>query len=116
MLRFLADENFNADITRGLLLRQPDLDIVAIRDVGMEGAIDPEVLEWAAVQHRIVLTHDRNTMPNFAYERVAAGGEMMGLFVIGDRFPVGHAIDELLLIDSCSDESDWAGRVVYLPL
>jgi hypothetical protein len=30
MLRLLADENFNGDILRGLLLRQPDLDIVRV--------------------------------------------------------------------------------------
>ena len=29
MLRFAADENFNGDIVRGLLRRNPNLDIVA---------------------------------------------------------------------------------------
>jgi hypothetical protein len=33
MLQFLADENFNGDIVRGLLLRQPDLDLVRVQDV-----------------------------------------------------------------------------------
>jgi hypothetical protein len=27
MLRLLADENFNGDIVRGLILRQPDIDL-----------------------------------------------------------------------------------------
>lgn len=31
MLRFLADENFNNDIVRGLLRRVPDLDISVSR-------------------------------------------------------------------------------------
>jgi hypothetical protein len=30
MLRLLADENFNGDVVRALLLRQPDLDIVRV--------------------------------------------------------------------------------------
>ena len=30
MLRLLADENLNSDIVRGLLLRQPELDIVSV--------------------------------------------------------------------------------------
>jgi len=34
VFRLLADENFNGDIVRGLLLRQPDLDIVRVQDVG----------------------------------------------------------------------------------
>jgi hypothetical protein len=33
MLRLLADENFNGDIVRALLLRQTDLDIVRLQDV-----------------------------------------------------------------------------------
>lgn len=48
MLRLLADENFNDDIVRGLLLRQSDLDIVRVRDVGLAGADDPDILGWAA--------------------------------------------------------------------
>ncbi len=73
MLRLLADENFHGDIVRGLLLRQADLDIVRVQDVGIAGADDPDVLAWAAENNRIILTHDRATMTDYAYERVAAG-------------------------------------------
>ena len=58
MLRFAADENFNGDIVRGLLRRNPKLDIIRVQDVGLSGADDPSVLEWAADQRRIVVTHD----------------------------------------------------------
>ena len=81
MLRLLADENFNGDVVRGLLLRQPDLDLVRVQDVGLAGADDTEFLAWAAENNRIVLTHDRATMSDYAYERVAAGEGMAGVFV-----------------------------------
>ena len=58
MLLLVADENFNNDILRGLLRRKPELDIVRIQDVGLSGASDPTVLEWAAEQNRVLLTHD----------------------------------------------------------
>jgi predicted nuclease of predicted toxin-antitoxin system len=64
MLRLLADENFNGDIVRGLLLRQPTLDVVRVQDVGLIGTDDSEILAWAAENNRIVLTHDRATMPD----------------------------------------------------
>jgi hypothetical protein len=41
MLKFIADENFNNNIVRGLLRRQSDLDLVRIQDVGLSGADDP---------------------------------------------------------------------------
>jgi hypothetical protein len=52
-LRLLTDENFNGDIIRGLLLRQQDLDIVRVQEVGLAGHDDPEILAWAAVNDRI---------------------------------------------------------------
>lgn len=73
MLRLLSDENFNGDMVRGWLLRHPDLDLNRVQDVGLEEADDPTILAWTAEQNRIVLTHDRATMPDFAYARVVAG-------------------------------------------
>jgi predicted nuclease of predicted toxin-antitoxin system len=67
MLRLLADENFNGDIVRALLLRQSDLDIVRVQDVGLTGVGDPDILAWAAANDRIILTHDRATLPDYAY-------------------------------------------------
>ena len=87
MLRLLADENFNGDIVRALLLRQPDLDIVRVQDVGLAGVDDPDILAWAAANDRIVLTHDRATLPDYAYERLAAVEKLPGVFIVNDRFP-----------------------------
>jgi hypothetical protein len=52
------------------------------------------------------MTHDRATMPDFAYERLLRGEQMAGVFVINDRFPVRQAIDELLLMVDCSEQSE----------
>ena len=68
MLKFLADENFNNDILRGLIRRVPELNIARVQDVGLAGADDPTILEWAASQGRVLLTHDVPTITRFAYE------------------------------------------------
>lgn len=44
MLRFAADENFNYNIVRGLIRREPTLEIVRLQDAGLAGADDPSVL------------------------------------------------------------------------
>ena len=41
---------------------------------------------------------------------------MAGLFIVNDRFPVGRAIEEILLIDACTEQAEWSGRAVHLPL
>ena len=116
MLRFAADENFNRDIVRGLVRRKPDLDIVRVQDAGLAGADDLSVLEWAAVQGRVVITHDVSTLTKHVYDRVAAGRPMPGVFEVVSGASVGSAIDDLLLLAECSHEGEWEGQVRYLPL
>jgi predicted nuclease of predicted toxin-antitoxin system len=116
MLHLVSDENFNGDIVRGLLLRHPALDLCRVQDVGLAEADDPTILAWAAANDRIVLTHDRSTMPDFAYARVVAIQPMPGVFVVPDRLSDCQAIEELLLVEACSEQAEWAGLVVYLPL
>jgi predicted nuclease of predicted toxin-antitoxin system len=82
---------------RGLLRRLPALDVVRVQDCGLEGRADPEILAWAADNGRVLLTHDRHTMVNFAYDRVRAGQPMPGVFLVSDLLPAGQAIDEVLL-------------------
>ena len=116
MLRLLSDENFNGDIVRGLLLRRPILDLCRVQDVGLEEADDPTILVWAATNNRILLTHDRATVPDFAYTRVVTGQPMPGVFVVHNRVAVRQVIEELLLMDACSEQAEWVGLVLYLPL
>lgn len=87
-----------------------------VQDVGLSGADDPSVLEWAAQEGRIVLTHDVATMTTFAYERIQAGLAMPGLFEVNRRVPVGLAIEEIMLIAECSLKGEWEGQVRFLPL
>lgn len=115
-VRFLADENFDHRSLAGLLRLQPELDIVSVQDIGLRQADDPAVLEWAAQEGRIVVTHDVSTMLGFAYERVAVGLPMPGVFEIPDQTPRSVIIDELLLIAAASDPEEWRGTVRYLPL
>ena len=116
MLRLLSDENFNGDILRGLFRRRPDLDIVRVQDVGLSEILDPDILEWAAAEGRILLTHDRETVPYFAYERVTAAQTMPGVFLVSDLMPTGYAIDEILLAVDCLTLEECKNFVRFFPL
>jgi len=116
MLRLATDENFNNDIVRGLLRIKPDLDIVRIQDIGLSGADDPTVLEWAAQENRILLTHDVSTITQYAYQRVKAGQRMPGIFEVSRSLAIRVAIEDILLLAEYSLEEEWEGQVRYLPL
>jgi hypothetical protein len=116
MLRFLADENFNNDIIRGVRRRNGLVDIVRVQDVGLTGADDPAVLEWAASQLRILLTHDVSTMTRHTYDRVRKRQPMPGVFEVSRKVPLSLAIEEIELLAVCSTDGEWEGQVRYLPL
>jgi hypothetical protein len=116
MLALAADENFNNDIVRGVLRRNPDLNIVRVQDAGLSSADDSTVLEWAAQQGRVLFTHDASTMTQHAYERVRTGKPMPGVFEANREVPIAQAIEDILLLAECSLEGEWEGQVRYLPL
>lgn len=113
-MRFLTDINFSGVILRGLRRADPAIDIVRAQDVGLDGVDDQVLLEWAASEGRVLLTHDRRTIPDFAWQRVSAGDVMPGVLVIDRRLRIGQVIDDLLVVASCSEMGEWASRVEYL--
>jgi hypothetical protein len=116
VLTFLADENFNNDVIRGVRLRYPHISIVRVQDVGLRQASDEAILEWAARDERVILTHDLKTMTRCAYDRAARGERMPGVFEVGRGLSVGDAIEEIRLLAECSLAGEWEGQVRYLPL
>jgi hypothetical protein len=73
-------------------------------------------MAWAAKENRILLTHDINTVPNYAYERVRGGQPMPGVIAMPLDAPIGPVIEDLLIVIRASEPEDYEGQVVFLPL
>ena len=116
MISFLVDQNFNEHIIVGMTRRDPILEFTHVRDIGLAAAPDPLVLELAAVKNLILLTHDRKTIPSFAYARVAAGLPMPGVFLLRGDMPASQAISELLTAAYCLSPEECKNTVIYFPL
>ena len=114
-MKFLADENLDNNILRGILRRKPDLDIVRVQDVGLFGKDDPTVLAWAAQENRILLTHDVATITRYAYERIARNLRMPGVIEITACSSLGEAIEDILLFIECGIDGELEGQILYLP-
>jgi Domain of unknown function (DUF5615) len=116
MIRFLADEDFDGRIVRGLFLRKSDLDLVRVPDVGLLGASDEKLLEWATDNNRIVLTHDNRTMPRHVRDIINAGLSIPGVIIVDDLASMGVCINDLLVIAECSEPEEWRDVVFYVPI
>lgn len=73
------------------------------------------MLSRAAWDNRILVSHDRRTMPAHFAAFIQAGTSP-GVFIIGQNVSVRTAIDELLLIWSCSESEEWTNLLVDIPL
>lgn len=89
---------------------------VRVQDVGLMQVPDRDILEWAASQGRLLLSHDVSTVPPAAYRRVGDGKPMPGVFIVPDRMPIGQAIDELLFLSIDVEPGEWKDQVLFLPL
>jgi len=115
MLSVLADENFSHRILRGIKLRVRDLDVLVAQSVGLSGKKDAALLAWAAEQRRIVLTHDRQTIPKHAYGRIRSLQSVPGVIVVSDTMPIGEAVEALAIYLECGTAEDFENLVVFLP-
>ncbi len=116
MLSLLIDENLNHRILRGLVRSVPHLDYAVAQDTGLKGAADLRLLAAAADQGRILVTHDVNTIPKHAYERVIGGFSMPGVIAVPDDLSIGQAISDLGLLVECCQPSELVNMVLWLPL
>jgi hypothetical protein len=113
MLRFLTDEDFDGRLTSALLARVSGLDLVRVQDVGLMHTPDPDILSWAAAEHRIVLSHDRKTMTAFASIRVHASEPMPGLFVVDRQASVARILSDLEAMAAASEMHDWRDQMFH---
>lgn len=115
MLRLLIDQDLDHDIVRGLIRRIPQLNAVTAFEIGLGKATDPQLLTWAAQERRIVITHDRKTMPTYAAALVREGKDIAGLFVVPRSLPIHQVIEDLELMITCSENDEWVNAIRYLP-
>lgn len=114
-IRFQDDADLNEDIVIGLTRLEPEVDFQTATEAGLRGLVDPEVLSHAAQSGRILVTHDRRTMPSH-FAAFILNDTSPGVFIIGQNLSVRAAIDELSLIWNCSDGNEWINALVDIPL
>ncbi len=116
MIPLATDEDFDNRVLHGLLLRRPELDIMRVQDTELSGMKDPMMLEWAAQTGRVLLTHDKNTISKYAYERVRSGQPLPGVIMVKRFVPIGLVIEDILLLLELTSDDEWANQVKHVPL
>ncbi len=116
MLKLLIDVNFDQRILRGLRLRLPQLDYLIAQKIGLGRMDDPDLLDWAVQEQRVLVTHDVNTVTKFAGDRLRQSLPMPGVVIVPEQMEIGPAIEDLELLIECCSAADLENQIQYLPL
>jgi hypothetical protein len=113
-VRFQADYDFNKKIVRALRHRYPSMDFQTGHEAGFESLPDEQVLEIAAREGRILVSHDLSTMP-MHFANFIAQQDSPGILLIPQVLPIRIAIEELALIWGASEAEEYANLITWLP-
>ena len=114
-VRYQADADLNQAIVTGWLRRESTIDFQTAFAAGLEGVKDSEVLAIAAQQRRVLVSHDRKTMPSEFAEFITTN-QSAGVIIVSRKIPMEVVIEELLLIWAASSAEEWVDRIAKLPL
>lgn len=114
-IRFQADADLNEDIVSGILRRAPEIDFKTASEASLAGIKDEMVLTIAANENRVLVTHDRKTMPRHFAEFID-GNDSSGVFVISQHAPIATVIDDLILIWHIAEPEEFVNNIRTLPL
>ncbi len=115
IIRFLADTDLDQGIVSGCRRREPTMDFLSANDAKREGVADLEVLRIAAVQGRILVSHDFKTMPRHFAEFLQSHGFSPGVLLMKQTSQIGAAIEALVLIWAATDAEEWTNRILRIP-
>lgn len=114
-VRYQADADLNQVIVTGVLRREPTVDFQTAFAADLEGVKDLGVLAIAAQQGRVLVSHDRKTMPS-EFAEFIINNQSSGVIIVSRKLPIELIIDELLLIWAVSSSEEWVNRIAKLPL
>ncbi len=83
----LFDEHVNAVACRQL--QAQGVDVVHVLEVGLEGASDPDVLQWAIASGRVVVTRNYRDFAPLALALARRGEPFPGVLFLPSSIPQG---------------------------
>jgi hypothetical protein len=114
-IRFQADNDLDQRIIAATRRLDPAIDFQTAPDLGLHlGVPDEQVLILAAEQDRLLVTHDRKTMPDH-FERFTVSHTSPGLIIISQTLSIGRAAEWLHLIWATSEPEEYVNSIYSLP-
>lgn len=92
-VRFQADADLNEILVKALLRREAAIDFQTAQVAELAALTDSQVLAMAAREGRVLVTHDRKTMPKHFTEFIATR-QSSGVVIVPQSLPVMEFVDD----------------------
>ena len=73
------------------------------------------MLQIAADQGRILVSHDVRTMPRY-FREFTQSQTIGGLILVPQKLALSTTIDELVLLWTASEDREWVNQICFLPV
>lgn len=113
-VRFQADNDLDYRVVRATRQRDASIDFRSALEAELHAKEDEAVLKIAAEDGRIVVSHDRKTMPqNFGVFIQAQSSP--GLIIISRKLSISDSADWLQLVWSASESEEYMNSIFTIP-
>ncbi|MEK7833845.1 MAG: DUF5615 family PIN-like protein [Acidobacteriota bacterium] len=114
-IRFQADNDFNQKVIDAILLRESAIDFQTAPAIGLHlGVPDDQVLAIATKEGRIVVSHDKKTMPTHFADFIASQSSP-GLFIVSRKLTIAQTADWLILYWAATKADEHFNLITYIP-
>ena len=119
-LAYLIDENLRGTlavvVVRFAVLEGVQVDVVQVGDEHAPplGTPDPDLLRWAQLETRVLVSNDWRTMPGHLERHLAEHGSSPGVMLVG-RETIAEIAAYLVVASVASTPDEWAGIISYIP-
>ena len=110
-LRFQADNDLDQRIVVATRRLDPAIDFQTAQALKLHGVPDTLVLKRVAEATRILVSHDRRTLPGFFREFISTNTSP-GLIILSQRSPVGKAAELIHLLWAASEAEEYV-NIIY---
>ncbi|AFY82757.1 DUF5615 family PIN-like protein [Oscillatoria acuminata] len=114
-IRFQADVDLNHIIVKATLRRESLIDFQSAQTANLDSLSDLEVLAVAARLGRVLVSHDRKTMP-LNFSEFITQTRSSGVIIIPQNISIRAAVEDIVLIWEASEAEEWINRIHILPL
>lgn len=117
-VRYQADADLDKRIARAVRRQEPSIDFQFASEArsgqGLVGLLDDKVLLVAAQDGRILVSHDRRTMP-IHFAEFVANQISPGVIVVPRGMRLSVAAEWLITIWVASEAEEWANKMFVIP-